>query len=182
MEKPIKIKIPLTLEVVKKLHAGDRVEISGVIYTARDAAHKRTIGRSKGEVDISSLLEGQIIYYAGPAPARPGRVIGSCGPTTSSRMDPWTVPLLRMGLRGMIGKGERGPEVVDAMKKYGAVYFAATGGAGALLSTFVRKAQVIAYSDLGPEAIYRLEVKNFPVICAIDCHGNNLYDQWKVKC
>lgn len=182
MEKPIKIKLPLTVEIVKKLHAGDRVEISGTIYTARDVAHKRTIRGSKEEGNISSLLEGQVIYYTGPAPARPGRVIGSCGPTTSSRMDPWTVPLLRTGLRGMIGKGERGPEVIDAMKRYGAVYFVATGGAGALLSTFVRKAQVIAYSDLGPEAIYRLEVKDFPVIVAIDSHGNNLYDRWKARC
>ena len=131
--------------------------------------------------DLPFHLEGQVIYYAGPAPARPGRVIGSCGPTTSSRMDPWTAPLLARGLRGMIGKGERNQEVIDAMKKYGAVYFAATGGAGAWLSTFIQKARVIACSDLGPEAIYQLEVRDFPAICTIDCHGNSLYDKWKAR-
>jgi fumarate hydratase subunit beta len=177
----IKIKTPLTSEIVRNLHAGERVEISGAIYTARDAAHHRMIDMLKEGGDLLFPLEGQVIYYTGPSPARPGRPIGSCGPTTSSRMDPWTVPLLAMGLRGMIGKGERNQDVINAIKKYGAVYFAATGGAGAWLSQFICKARVIAYSDLGPEAVYQLEVKDFPAICAIDCHGNSLYDKWKVK-
>lgn len=174
MEK--KIHTPLTKEKVRMLNAGDYVYITGTIYSARDAAHKRlTEALAKGK-PLPLPLENEIIYYLGPTPARPGQVIGSAGPTTASRMDKYAPALLELGQTGMIGKGRRSEEVITSMKKNKAVYFAAVGGAGALLSKCIKKAEVIAYEDLGAEAIYKLEVENFPVIVVIDCEGNNLYD------
>lgn len=169
------IETPLTEEKVKDLQAGDYVYISGVIYTARDAAHKRmTEGLEKGE-SLPFDIENQVIYYLGPTPNREGQVIGSAGPTTSSRMDKYAPVLLERGLKGMIGKGKRSDSVINSMKKNTAVYFAAVGGAGALLSKCIKKSEVIAYDDLGTEAIRRLEVENLPVITVIDCQGNDLY-------
>ncbi len=169
------IETPLTEEKVKELQAGDYVYISGTIYTARDAAHKRmTEGLEKG-VDLPFNMKDEIIYYLGPTPNREGQVIGSAGPTTSSRMDKYAPILLDRGLKGMIGKGKRNDAVVESMKKNTAVYFAAVGGAGALLSKCITKSEVIAYDDLGTEAIRKLEVKNLPVITVIDCNGNDLY-------
>lgn len=171
----IGITTPLTDEIVAKLKAGDSVLITGIIYTARDAAHKRLVeSLEKGEKPPVEL-KGQIFYYAGPSPAPPGKPIGSVGPTTSGRMDGFAPKTMELGLKGMIGKGPRGREVVEAMKKYGAVYFAAVGGAGALLAKCVKAAKVVAYSDLGAEAITELVVENFPAIVAIDCKGNDLY-------
>jgi len=170
-----RITTPLTQDVVLELKAGDEVLISGVIYTGRDAAHKRLIELlSRGE-KLPIDLEGQVIYYVGPCPPKPGQVIGSAGPTTSGRMDPYTPTLIERGLKGMIGKGSRKPEVVEAMKKHRAVYFLAIGGLGALLAKRVKRAEVVAFPDLGPEAIYRLEVEDFPVIVGIDAYGNDLY-------
>ena len=174
MEK--QLQTPLTKEKVKTLHAGDYVYLSGTIYSARDAAHKRlTESLEKGE-ELPLPLKNEIIYYLGPTPARPGQAIGSAGPTTSSRMDKYAPALLDLGQTGMIGKGRRSDGVVSSMKENCAVYFAAVGGAGALLSKCIKKAEVIAYEDLGAEAIYKLDVENFPVIVVIDCEGNNLYD------
>lgn len=174
MEK--KIHTPLTKEKVRMLNAGDYVYLTGTIYSARDAAHKRlTEGLARGE-KLPLPLENEIIYYLGPTPARPGQVIGSAGPTTASRMDKYAPALLDLGQTGMIGKGRRSEAVIASMKKNTAVYFAAVGGAGALLSKCIKKAEVIAYEDLGAEAIYKLEVENFPVIVVIDYEGNNLYD------
>lgn len=170
------IETPLTDEKVKDLRAGDYVYISGTIYSARDAAHKRMIeGLEKGE-QLPFNIEDQIIYYLGPTPNREGQVIGSAGPTTSSRMDKYAPSLLDRGLKGMIGKGKRSDAVIDSMKKNTAVYFAAVGGAGALLSKCIKKSEVIAYDDLGTEAVRRLEVENLPVITVIDCQGNNIYE------
>ncbi len=170
------LQTPLTKEKVKALQAGDYVYITGTIYSARDAAHKRlTESLEKGEA-LPLPLENEIIYYLGPTPARPGQAIGSAGPTTSSRMDKYAPALLDLGQTGMIGKGRRSDAVIASMKKNTAVYFAAVGGAGALLSKCIKKAEVIAYEDLGAEAIYKLEVENFPVIVVIDCEGNNLYE------
>lgn len=175
MSNPIKIHPPLTDEVIMKLKAGDRVLITGVIHTCRDMAHKYLAeGHGKGE-QLPFDLKGQILYYTGPTPAPLGRVIGSAGPTTSYRMDKYTPYLLELGLKGMIGKGPRGAEVKEAIKKNKAVYFAAIGGAGALMSRTIRKAEVIAYAELGTEAIQRLEVEDFPVIVANDMHGGDLY-------
>ena len=174
MEK--RIQTPLTKDTARTLQAGDYVYLSGTIYSARDAAHKRlTESLAKGET-LPLPLENEIIYYLGPTPARPGQVIGSAGPTTSSRMDKYAPELLNLGQTGMIGKGRRSDAVIASMKKNSAVYFAAAGGAGALLSKCIKKAEVIAYEDLGAEAIYKLEVEDFPVIVVIDCEGNNLYD------
>ena len=160
----------------KSLRAGDYVYLSGIIYTARDAAHKRMYeSLQKGE-ELPIKMEDTLIYYMGPSPARDGRPIGSAGPTTSSRMDKYAPDLLDLGSGGMIGKGKRSQAVKDALVRNGAVYFAAVGGAGALLSKCIKKAEVIAYEDLGAEAIYKLEVKDFPVIVVIDSEGNNLYD------
>ena len=170
------ITAPITKEIAKELHSGDYVYISGTIYTARDAAHKRmneTLG--KGE-KLPFDIENQLIYYMGPSPAREGRTIGSAGPTTASRMDKYAPTLLDLGLGGMIGKGKRSQAVKDAIVRNDAVYFAAVGGAGALLSKCIKKAEVIAYDDLGTEAIRRLEVENLPAIVVIDCQGNNLYE------
>ena len=170
------ITAPITDEVVSELKAGDYVYISGTIYTAREAAHKRMYeSLIKGE-DIPIELKNNIIYYLGPSPAREGQVIGSAGPTTSSRMDKYTPLLLEKGLKGMIGKGKRSLEVKESMKKNNAVYFAAIGGAGALLSKCIKKAEVIAYDDLGTEAIRRLEVENLPVIVVIDNEMNDVYE------
>ena len=169
------IKPPLTDDVIETLKAGDRVAITGVIYAARDRAHQQMIiAQSKGE-KLPFELKGQIIYYTGPTPAPPGKPIGSAGPTTSYRMDSCTLTLLELGLKGMIGKGPRGQQVKDAIVKHKAVYFAAIGGAGALISKTIKKADVIAYPELGPEAILRLEVENFPAIVVNDVHGADLY-------
>ena len=170
------INAPITKKDIDNLAAGDMVYISGTIYTARDAAHKRLYETILEGKDIPLELENNIIYYLGPSPAREGQVIGSAGPTTSSRMDKYTPLMLQHGLKGMIGKGKRSEEVITSMKKNTAVYFAAVGGAGALLSKCITKSEVIAYDDLGTEAIRRLEVKNLPVITVIDCDGNNLYE------
>lgn len=170
------ITAPITKEIAKELHSGDYVYISGTIYTARDAAHKRmneTLG--KGE-KLPFDIENQLIYYMGPSPAREGRAIGSAGPTTASRMDKYAPTLLDLGLGGMIGKGKRSQAVKDAIVRNDAVYFATVGGAGALLSKCIKKAEVIAYDDLGTEAIRRLEVENLPAIVVIDCQGTNLYE------
>ena len=168
---------PLDKEEVKALEAGDYVYITGTIYTARDAAHLRmSEALDRGE-ELPIDLNNNIIYYMGPTPAREGRVIGSAGPTTASRMDKYAPRLLDLGLTGMIGKGERSQEVVEAIVRNGAVFFAAVGGAGALLSKCIKKAEVIAYDDLGTEAIRKLEVENFPVIVVIDSKGRNLYDE-----
>ncbi len=175
MTEPIKLIPPLTDDVIMKLKAGDRVIITGVIYTARDMAHKYMVdGYRKGEKPPFDL-QGQILYYTGPTPAPPGRPIGSAGPTTSYRMDKYAPALLELGLKGMIGKGPRGEEVKDAIRKYGAVYFAAIGGAGALISKAIKKADVIAYAELGTEAVMRLEVEDFPAIVVNDVHGGDLY-------
>jgi fumarate hydratase subunit beta len=175
LTEPIKLIPPLTDDVIMKLNAGDRVIITGVIYTARDMAHKFMVeGYRKGEKPPFDL-KGQILYYTGPTPAPPGRPIGSAGPTTSYRMDKYAPFLLELGLKGMIGKGPRSEEVKDAMKKYGAVYFAAIGGAGALISKAIKKAEVIAYAELGTEAVMRLEIQDFPAIVVNDVHGGDLY-------
>ena len=181
MEETIRIRTPLTDDVVERLKIGDKVLISGVLYTGRDAAHKRLVELvKKGEV-LPFDLRGQIIYYVGPTPAKPGNAIGSAGPTTSYRMDPYAPILIAKGLKGMIGKGSRGREVIDAMKKYRAVYFGATGGAGALISKRIKKSEVVAYEDLGPEAIRRIEVEDFPAIVVNDINGNDLYEEGKKK-
>lgn len=175
MEK--KLQMPLTAEKTKDLHAGDNVLISGVIYTGRDAAHKRLCALLDEGKELPVDLRDAVIYYVGPAPAKPGQVIGSAGPTTSYRMDAYAPALLDLGLKGMIGKGKRSPEVVEAMKRNGAVYFGAIGGCGALLAKCIKKAEVVAYEDLGAEAIRRLEVENLPAVVIIDSQGNNLYEQ-----
>jgi fumarate hydratase subunit beta len=166
---------PLKPEDVDKLRAGDKVNLNGFIYTARDAAHKKLVELIKEGKPLPLPLDGQIIYYVGPSPTPPGKAIGSAGPTTSFRMDPYAPILIERGLRGMIGKGERAVGVVEAMQKHGAVYFAATGGAAALLSKRITKAEIIAYPELGAEAISRLTVENFPVIVAQDRYGGNIY-------
>jgi fumarate hydratase subunit beta len=179
--KTLNIKSPLNEKTVEKLKAGDQVFITGVIYTARDAAHKRLVeALDKGE-KLPLDLTNQTIYYMGPSPAKPGQVIGSAGPTTSGRMDSYAPRLMAAGLKGMIGKGNRTQAVKDAMKKYKAVYFAAIGGAGALISKSIKKAEVIAYEDLGAEAIRRLEVENFPATVINDIYGGDLYEQGKNK-
>lgn len=172
-----KLKVPFTDTDIADLKTGEQVFLSGTIYTGRDAAHKRMVeALEKGE-PLPIDIMGQVIYYVGPTPAKPGHVIGSAGPTTSSRMDAYTPRLLEAGLKGMIGKGKRSPDVVEAIKKHKAVYFAAAGGAGALLSKKIKRADVMAYEDLGPEAVYRLEVENFPVVVVNDIYGNDLYEE-----
>lgn len=172
---PIQITTPLTKQTVKTLRTGDSVLISGYIYTARDAAHKRMIEALDLGEALPFDVTGQIIYYAGPAPAKPGEIIGSCGPTTSGRVDIYTPKMLECGLTGMIGKGERSPAVVEAMQTNTAVYFAAIGGAGALIAQCVTETKLIAYEDLGAEAVVRLTVKDLPAIVVIDTYGQNLY-------
>jgi len=171
-----KIAAPLTREAARELRAGDSCLISGVIYTARDAAHKRLCELAAQGKELPMDIKDSIIYFVGPTPAKPGQAIGSAGPTTSYRMDAYSPTLIGLGQTGMIGKGKRGPEVVAAMKEHGAVYFGAIGGAGALLSKCIKKAEIVAYEDLGAEAIRRLEVEDFPVIVVIDSLGNNLYE------
>lgn len=173
----IQITTPLTPEVARTLRAGDSVEITGVIFTSRDAAHKRFVECLDNGRPLPTDFRDQIIYFAGPAPAQPGQPIGSVGPTTSYRMDPYSPRMIRdAGLTGMIGKGKRSAEVVEAMKACGAVYFGAIGGCAALLARCVKKADVIAYDDLGAEALRRLEVEHLPVTVVIDAEGNNLYE------
>ena len=173
----MKLALPLTRQMARKLKAGDSCLLSGVIYTARDAAHKRLCeALDRGEplpIDLTDIT----IYFVGPTPAKPGQVIGSAGPTTSYRMDAYSPRLIALGQTGMIGKGKRNDAVVNAMKEHGAVYFGAIGGCGALISKCIKKCEVVAYDDLGPEAIHRLEVEDFPVTVVIDANGNNLYEQ-----
>ena len=177
----INITVPMTPETARTLKAGDSVLLSGVIYTARDAAHKRLCELAAQGKDLPLDVKDSVIYFVGPTPAKPGEVIGSAGPTTAYRMDAYSPTLIRLGLTGMIGKGKRSPEVIAAMKECGAVYFGAIGGCGALLSRCIKKAEIIAYEDLGAEAIRRLEVENFPVVVIIDSEGNNLYETGKAN-
>ena len=167
---------PLSLETVRSLKAGDRIRLSGVIWTGRDAAHKRLVEALNRGESLPVDLRGQVVYYVGPSPASPGHVIGSAGPTTAGRMDAYTPALLAQGLRGMIGKGYRSPAVVEAMKAHGVPYLAAVGGAGALIARCIRKYTVLAYEDLGPEAVAALEVEDFPAIVVIDSTGQNYYE------
>jgi len=174
-----KITTPLTRDTVKTLKSGDSCLITGAIYTARDAAHKRLCELiNKGE-PLPLDIKDSIIYFVGPTPAKPGEIIGSAGPTTSYRMDAYSPDLIKLGLTGMIGKGKRNDEVIDAMKTHGAVYFGAIGGCGALLSKCIKKCEIIAYDDLGAEAIRKLYVEDFPVVVIIDNDGNNLYETGK---
>lgn len=168
---------PLTDEAVKDLKIGDKTLITGVIYSARDAAHKRIVDMMAAGEELPFELAGATIYFMGPAPAKPGYAIGSAGPTTSYRMDAYSPTLVGAGLKGMIGKGARSDEVVASMKEHCAVYFAATGGAGALIAQSIKKAEVIAFEDLGAEAVRRLEVEDFPCTVAQDCYGENLYEK-----
>jgi fumarate hydratase subunit beta len=176
-----KVTLPLTDKAVRDLRAGDSVLLSGTIYVARDAAHKRMIEALDSGGDLPIDIQGQTIYFMGPTPPRPGHAIGSAGPTTSGRMDPYSPRLMAEGLKGMIGKGVRSSAVKDAMKKYKAVYFAAIGGAGALLARSIKKAKVVAYDDLGAEAIRELEVEDFPVTVVNDTYGGDLYEEGKAK-
>ena len=179
-----RIQAPLQEEVVRSLRGGDEVLIDGVIYAARDAAHKRMAEAIAQNLALPFNPQGQIIYYVGPCPAPPGRVIGSAGPTTSGRMDAYTPALLERGLRAMIGKGERSQAVVQAMQRYGAVYLAAVGGAGVYLAERIIAVETVAYPELGPEALLKLEVESFPCIVAIDAYGGNIYQEVRnrVKC
>jgi len=175
------VTLPLTEETIKDLHAGDNVMLSGVLYVGRDAAHKRLVEALDKGQPLPFDVKGQTIYYMGPSPAKPGQVIGAAGPTTSGRMDSYSPRLMQEGLKGMIGKGNRTKPVKEAMVKYKAVYFAAIGGAGALIGKSIKKADVIAYEELGAEAIRRLEVENFPVTVINDIYGKDLYDEGKAK-
>jgi len=179
MEK--RITLPLTDEVVQSLRAGDKVLLSGVIYAARDAAHKKMVEALDKAQDLPFNIRGETIYYMGPTPARPGQPIGSAGPTTSGRMDTYSPRLMAEGLKGMIGKGARSQAVKDGIKKYRAVYFAAIGGAGALISKTIKKAETVAYDELGAEALRRLEVEDFPVTVINDVYGGDLYEEGKIK-
>lgn len=177
----LRVETPLTHEVVESLKTGDPVLINGVLYAARDAAHKRMAESIRKEEPLPFDLSGQIIYYVGPTPPKPGAPIGSAGPTTSYRMDPYAPTLIEKGLKGMIGKGARGDAVIEAMKRYRAVYFAATGGAGALISKTIKRAEVVAYEDLGTEAVRRLHVEDFPALVACDVRGNDLYRDGRMR-
>jgi len=176
MSKTVRLIPPLTDQLIKSLVMGDQVLVNGIIYTARDAAHKRLMDLLDAGQELPVDFQGQILYYVGPSPARPGRVIGAAGPTTSTRMDVYTPTMLKLGLKAMIGKGKRGPEVIRALEEYTAVYLGATGGAGALISKCIKAAEVVAFPDLGPEAIHRLEVEDFPAVVINDCHGGDLYE------
>jgi len=176
MSQTVRLSPPLTDKTIKSLVVGNLVLVNGVIYTARDSAHKRLMELLDAGQELPVDLQGQILYYVGPSPARPGRVIGAAGPTTSTRMDVYTPTLLKLGLKAMIGKGKRSPEVIAALQKYTAVYLGATGGAGALISKCIKAAEVVAFPDLGPEAIHRLEVEDFPTMVINDCHGGDLYE------
>ncbi|MBI4295404.1 MAG: Fe-S-containing hydro-lyase [Chloroflexi bacterium] len=181
MDTELRIKSPLDPAVAAKLRAGDQVLISGVIYSARDAAHRRiSEALDKGD-PLPFPLEGQTIYYMGPSPAPPGRAVGSAGPTTSGRMDSYTPRLIAAGLRAMIGKGGRSAAVKEAIKKHGAVYLGAIGGAGALISTTIKRSEVVAYPELGAEAVRRLEVEDFPAVVINDAHGGDLYEEGKAR-
>lgn len=175
------IKAPLTKDDLQPLQAGDTVLISGVIYTGRDAAHKRLIDALNRGEQLPFDPDGQIIYYVGPSPAAPGRVIGAAGPTTSYRMDPYAPTLIEKGLRAMIGKGKRSQDVKDAMRTHGAVYLGAIGGTGALLSRVIKEVQIVAYEDLGPEAVRRLVVEEFPAVVVNDLAGRDLYQEGQKK-
>lgn len=176
MSKTLKLTPPLTDADLLPLKIGDKVLVSGVIYTARDAAHKRLVDLLAAGQKLPVDFKGQILYYVGPSPAAPGRVIGAAGPTTSYRMDSFTPTMLQLGLKAMIGKGKRSPEVIAALKQYKAVYLGATGGAGALISQCIKKAEVVAFPELGPEAVRRLEVEDLPTIVINDCQGGDLYE------
>ena len=181
MAESIKIQLPLKDADVQRLRAGDHVLFSGVIYTARDAAHRRMVAALEKGEPTPFDVRGQVIYYVGPTPARPGRVIGSAGPTTSMRLDSFTPPLLEAGLKGIIGKGSRSPAVRDALKKHKAVYFLAVGGTGALLSQRIKKVDIVAYEDLGTEAVRRMEVEDFPAVVVNDVHGNDLLEAGRAR-
>jgi fumarate hydratase subunit beta len=173
----MKIATPLTESVVRQLRSGDAVSITGIVYVARDAAHKRLVEAVDRGDPLPFDLEGQIVYYMGPTPARPGKPIGSAGPTTSYRLDPYAPRLMELGLKGMIGKGNRSPAVREAMQRYKAVYLAAIGGAGALLASSIRWAEIVAYEDLGAEAVRRLRVDGFPAVVINDIYGGDAYEQ-----
>jgi len=175
------IRAPLQKEAIESLRAGDMILLSGLIYTARDAAHAKLNESIKHGDELPFELSNQIIYYTGPSPEKPGQTIGACGPTTSYRMDDLTIPLLKRGIKGMIGKGERQPKIIDAICQYGAVYFAAIGGAGALIADSVVENQIIAYPELGTEAIRRLVIKDLPLTVVIDCKGGDLYTSERIK-
>jgi fumarate hydratase subunit beta len=175
------IQTPLEDDVIETLRTGDKLFLNGYIYTARDTAHKRLLDALEKGENLPLSIKGEVIYYCGPSPARPGRVVGACGPTTSSRMDAYTPTLISLGLKGMIGKGKRSQAVRDAIMKYKAVYFGATGGAGALLSRSVLSSEVVAYADLGPEAILKLSVKNMPLFVVDDIYGSDLYDAGRTR-
>ena len=177
MPNQIRLTTPLSNGDVENLKIGDKVLLNGVLLTGRDAAHKRLFDLIKNGEDLPVDIKGQVIYYVGPTPAKPGKPIGSAGPTTSYRMDPYAPTLIELGLKGMIGKGNRSQEVIESMKKHKAVYFGATGGAGALIAKRIKKARIVAYEDLGPEAIRILEVEDFPVTVVNDCNGNDLYKE-----
>jgi len=177
MPRKVRLNTPLKEEEVTRLRAGDEVLLNGTIYTGRDAAHKRLLDLLEQGEELPFDVKGQIIYYVGPSPAKPGTPIGSCGPTTSYRMDPYAPALMKVGLKGMIGKGPRGREVREAMGRYKAVYFAAVGGAAALIARSVKSSRIVAYEDLGTEAIRELEAEDFPVIVANDVLGNDLYEE-----
>ena len=181
MDKVFHLETPISAEDVSSLKSGDRVSISGTVYTARDAAHRRLFELIEAGKELPIPIDGQIIYYVGPSPAPPGRPIGAAGPTTSYRMDPFAPKLLELGLRGMIGKGKRSKEVRDAMIQYKGVYMAAIGGAGALMARAIKAARVVAYEELGPEAIRELTVENLPAIVVNDTFGNDLYVEGREK-
>lgn len=181
MQDCFKIRVPLSVEVARSLFCGQRVCLSGAILTARDAAHRRMTEELSRGGSLPFEPDGAVLFYAGPTPAPPGRVIGSIGPTTGGRMDPYTPVLLRLGIRGMIGKGRRSPVVVEAMRETGAVYFGATGGAAALLARSVKAVTILAYEDLGPDAVCLLEVVDFPLVVVIDSMGKDLYDLGREK-
>jgi len=173
----VRVTMPITDEDVRQLKIGDHVRINGVIYTARDAAHNRMLETLDAGGELPIDIKGQLIYYVGPTPARPGRASGAFGPTTSMRMDPFTPRLLAAGLKACMGKGNRGPEVQEALKEHTAVYFMAVGGAGAMLSQFIRKVEVVAYEDLGTESLKRVEVEDFPAVVMDDCEGRDLLNE-----
>ena len=173
-----KINSPLSSEAVKELRAGDMVLLSGIVFTARDAAHKRISEMLEHGEEPPFDIENQTVYYTGPCPAPPGKPVGSIGPTTSARMDPYAPRLIEKGLRVMIGKGQRSRRVIKLISEYSGVYFAAVGAAGAFLSTFVERAEIAAFADLGPEAVYKLTVKDMPLVVAVDCRGGNIYKEF----
>lgn len=175
------IELPLTASAAQSLRMGDSVLLSGIVYTARDAAHERMTEKLREGIPLPFDTKDAVIYYVGPSPAKPGQVIGSAGPTTAGRMDKWAPLMLSLGARGMIGKGKRSREVVDAIRRYQGVYFGAIGGAGALLSKHIVASELIAYEDLGPEAVRKLTVKDFPVTVIIDCEGHDLYEEGRKR-